>query len=250
MKEITVGTGFVNKANDLLSKLSNDNVFKARLHQEFNKDADFIKESLILCKNARSAEDEYEKETKEAAIAKEDFERKYETAVFYFTKHTSLLKLILKYEGKKQIALGLIGREETKNKGEWLDTAMNVYEKIIGDSSAVELIDDYNFKLPDLQRGHQAILDALDANKTLAKESSEAREAIFYKDFTFSELYDRMQFIQFFCYYLFLEHPKNFNKLGLPIIDYEIGALINVNAKDMVKDASITKDMVKDASIT
>jgi len=245
MKEITISKEFVTKANDLLSKLLNDSAFKTRLLKEFNKDVEFIKESLVLGNNARAAEDVYEKETAEAAAAKEDFEKKYKAAGFIYTKHTALLKLLLKYDIKKQLALGLSGREEPKNKEAWLETALDVYDKIIGDSSAVTLIGGYNITLADLQPGRQAIVEAQAANDTLAKESAEAKEAMYNKDYTFNELYDRMQIIQYFCYYIFLKEPKKFKELGLPIIDNEIGAMIT-----MVKDSSITKDMVKDSSIT
>ncbi|MDQ1353952.1 MAG: hypothetical protein QG657_4261 [Acidobacteriota bacterium] len=250
MKEITISPEFVKKSNVLLSKLSKDTAFKTRLFKEFNKDADFIKESIELCQNALSAEDEYEKETKEATAAKDDFEKKYNAARFNYTRHTSFLKLLLKYDVKKQTALGLIGREEPKSQEEWFIHALDVYDKIIGDSSAAGLMGEYNFTLPDLRQGHQSVVEAHSANDTLAKESAEAKSAMFNKDLTFNDLYDRMQFIQYFCYYIFLKEPKRLKELGLPIIDNEIGALINVKAKDMVKDASITKDMVKDASIT
>ncbi|MCX6579903.1 MAG: hypothetical protein NT166_06925 [Candidatus Aminicenantes bacterium] len=83
-----------------------------------------------------------------------------------------------------------------------------MYDKIIGDSAAVELMEGYNFKLADLQQGHQTIILALEANNTLAKESAEAKSAMFNKDLTFSELYDRVQIIQYFCYYIFLKEPK------------------------------------------
>ncbi|MCX6584169.1 MAG: hypothetical protein NT166_28685 [Candidatus Aminicenantes bacterium] len=245
MKEITISKEFVVKANELLSKLSKDSAFETRLHKMFNKDAEFIKESRDYCENAQVAEDEYERETKEASEAKKEFEKKHEVAVFNYTRHIFLLKLLLKYDAKKQTALGLTGREEPKNKEEWFVNAMDVYDKIIGDSAAVELMEGYNFKLADLQQGHQTIVLAREANNTLAKESAEAKSAMFNKDYTFSELYDRMQIIQFCCYYMFVKEPKKFKELGLPIIDNEIGALIT-----MVKDSSITKDMVKDSSIT
>lgn len=241
MKEITVSTEFIKKSNVLISKLSKDTAFKTELLKEFNKNAEFINESLVLCENAQTAENEYEKETKEAEAAKKDFEKKHKAAEFIFMKHTSFLKLLLKYDVKKQTALGLIGREETKNKEEWFEQAMGVYQRIIDDTEAVRLIREYNFKLTDLRQGFQSIVLARDAGKTLAKESAEANRAIINKDNTFNGLYDRMQFVQLCCYYLFFDTPKKFMELGLPIIDNESGALINVKTKDMVKDASITK---------
>ncbi|MDQ1353006.1 MAG: hypothetical protein QG657_3312 [Acidobacteriota bacterium] len=240
MKEITVGTEFVSKSYVLLNKLAKDSDFKTKLLNEFNKDAGFIKQSLILCQNAQAAEDNYEKETKEAVQAKDDFEKKYKAAEFNFTKHTTFMKLLLKYDIKKQTALGLIAREEPKNKEDWFVYALDVYDKIIGDSSAVTLIGEYNFTLPDLQEGRQTIVLAYDANLTLTKESTEAKDAVLQKDLTFTELYDRMQFIQLCAYYIFMDIPKKFKELGLPLIDNDSGALINVKTKDMVKDASIT----------
>jgi hypothetical protein len=255
MKEITIGTDFVKKAHELMTKLSKDRVFKERLFSHFKKDEGFIQESLELCENAQVAEDEYEKETKEAEAAKKTYEKTYNSAKFFYTKHTSLLKLLLKYEVKKQTVLGLTGREEPKSSPDWYTHAMSVYEKIIEDFDSVKLLRDYNITVPELQQGHKTILMANNANKNLAKESNEAKTAMFNKDFTFTELYDRMQIIQYCCYYIFLDSPKKFKALGLPIIDNEIGALINMAKssgvpKDMVKDSSITKDMVKDSSIT
>ncbi|MCX6584315.1 MAG: hypothetical protein NT166_29420 [Candidatus Aminicenantes bacterium] len=245
MKEITISKEFVVKANELLSKLSKDSAFETRLHKMFNKDAGFIEESLDYCENAQVAEDEYEKETKEAVEAKKDSDKKYNAAVFNYKKHTALLKLLLKYDAKKQTALGLMGREEPKNKEEWFVHAMDVYDKIIGDSGVVEMMETYNSKLADLQQGHQTIVLAREANNTLAKESAEAKSAMFNKDLTFNDLYDRVQIIQFCCYYIYLNEPKKYTELGLPIIDNETGTMIT-----MVKDSSITKDMVKDSSIT
>jgi hypothetical protein len=255
MKEITLGKEFLTKSNELLILLSKDSAFKEKLFTQFKKDEGFIKESLDLCENAQVAEDEYEKETKEAAAAKKAYEKTYNSANFFYTKHTSLLKLLLKYEVKKQTVLGLTGQEEPKSKEEWLAHALEVYDKIIGDSSVVELLGNYNFKLSDLIQGHKTIVFAREANNTLAQESAEAKSAMFNKDFAFNDLYDRMQIIQYCCYYIFLDSPKKFKELGLPIIDNEIGALINMAKssgvpKDMVKDSSITKDMVKDSSIT
>ncbi len=245
MKEITISKDFVKHSNELLSKLSKDTTFEKKLLKSFNKNKEYIKESLELGKNAQSAEDEYEKETKEAVEAKKEFEKKYETAGFNYTKHTYILKLLLKYDAKKQTALGLTGREEPKNKEEWFFNAIDVYDKIIGDPAALKLMGEYNFTLSDLRQGHQSIVLAGEANSTLGKESTEAKTAMFNKDLAFNDLYDRMQIIQYFCYYIFLNEPKKFKELGLPIIDNEIGALIS-----MVKDSSITKDMVKDSSIT
>jgi hypothetical protein len=245
MKEITISKEFVKKSNELLSKLSKDTTFEKNLLKIFKKDKEYIDESLDLGDNAQVAEDEYEKETKEADAAKKTYEKTYTAAVFNYKKHTSLLKLLLKYDARKQAALGLTGREEPKNKEEWFFDAMSVYNKIIGDPDAVKLIGEYNFTVSDLRQGHQSIVLARDANDTLARESADAKSAMFNKDLTFNDLYDRMQMIQYFCYYIFLKEPKKFAELGLPIIDNEIGAMIT-----MVKDSSITKDMVKDSSIT
>ena len=141
--------------------------------------------------------------------------------------------------------MGLTGGVEPKSKDEWYFEAMAVYDKIIDDPAAVKLIGEYNFTVADLRQGRRSIFLAHEANDTLAKESAEARSAMSNKDYTFNDLYDRMQIIQYFCYYIFLKEPKKFKELGLPIIDNEIGAMIT-----MVKDAGITKDMVKDSSIT
>jgi hypothetical protein len=245
MKEITISKEFVKQSNELLSKLSKDTTFEKNLLKTFKKDKEYIKESLDLGDNAQSAEDEYEKETKEAAEAKTESEKRYNAAVFNYKKHTNLLKLLLKYDARKQAALGLTGRVEPKSKEEWFFDAMSVYDKIIGDPAALKLIGEYNFTVSDLRQGHQSIVLASEANKALAKESAEAKSAMFNKDYTFNDLYDRMQMIQYFCYYIFLKEPKKFKELGLPIIDNEIGAMIT-----MVKDSGITKDMVKDSSIT
>jgi len=255
MKEITISTGFVKQSNELLSKLSKDTTFEKKLLKAFNKGKEYIKESLDLGDNAQSAEAEYEKETKEAVEAKTESEKSYNAAVFNYKKHTAILKLILKYDAKKQAALGLTGREEPKNKEEWFFDAMAVYDKIIGDPAALKLIGEYNFTVSDLRQGHRSIVLAREANAALAKESAEAKSAMFNKDLTFNDLYDRMQIIQFCCYYIYLNEPKKFVELGLPIIDNEIGAMITMVkdagiTKDMVKDSSITKDMVKDSSIT
>ncbi|MCX6584526.1 MAG: hypothetical protein NT166_30515 [Candidatus Aminicenantes bacterium] len=67
--------------------------------------------------------------------------------------------------------LGLMGREEPKNKEEWFARAMDVYDIIIGDSGVVKMMEEYNSKLADLQQGHQTIVLAREANNTLAKES-------------------------------------------------------------------------------
>jgi hypothetical protein len=153
--------------------------------------------------------------------------------------------LLLKYDAKKQMELGLTGLEETQNKEEWFAQAMGVYDRIINDSGAKTLMGTFNFTLSDLRQGHRSIALARDAKNTLAKESAEAKAAIVNKDVAFNDLYDRMQLIQLCCYYIFKEESKKFKELGLPIIDNEIGAMIT-----MVKDSSITKDMVKDSSIT
>jgi len=245
MKEITISKEFVKQSNELLSKLSKDTTFEKNLLKTFKKDKEYIKESLDLGDNAQSAEDEYEKETKEADAAKKTYEKTYNAAVFYYKKHTTLLKLLLKYDAKKQAALGLTGGVEPKSKEEWFFEAMSVYDKIINDPDAIKSIGEYNFTVSDLRQGHRSIVLAREANDTLARESAEAKSAMFNKDFTFNDLYDRMQLIQYFCYYIFLKEPKKFKELGLPIIDNEIGAMIT-----MVKDAGITKDMVKDSSIT
>jgi hypothetical protein len=245
MKEITISKEFVVKANELLSKLSKDPTFEKKLLKAFNKGKEYIKESLDLGDNAQSAEAEYEKETKEADAAKKTYEKTYNAAVFNYKKHTSLLKLILKYDAKKQAALGLTGGVEPKSKDEWFFEAMAVYDKIIGDPAAVKLIGEYNFTVSDLRQGHRSIVLASEANAALAKESAEAKSAMFNKDLTFNDLYDRMQIIQYFCCYIFLNEPKKFKELGLPIIDNETGAMIT-----MLKDPIIKKDMVKDSSIT
>jgi len=255
MNENLISKEFVVKANVLLEKIEKDSFVCQRFHTSFNKDKTYIAGSLTICNSARIAEEEYEKETKEASEAKAEFEKKYDAARFNYKKHTSFLKLLLKYDVKKQMELGLTGREEPKSKEEWFARAMGVYDRIIGDSGAAELMKTFNFTLSDLRQGRYSIVEARDANITLAKESAEAKSAIVNKDVAFTALYDRVQIIQLCCYYILKESPEKYEELGLPIIDNEIGALITMvkdssTTKDMVKDSSITKDMVKDSSIT
>ncbi len=255
MNENMINKEFVCKANELLTKIRKDSFVTKGLLTAFKKDKAYIDESLEICNTAQVAEDEYEKETKEAVEAKEDFEKKYKVAVFNYTKHTAFLKLLSKYDVKKQTALGITGQEETRNKEDWFDHALDVYERITGDSETVELMGTYNFTLADLKHGQQSIIAAQKANNTLARESAEAKSAILNRDVSHKDLYDRVQIIQLCCYYILLESPGKYEELGLPIIDNEIGALItkvkdSSTTKSMVKDSSITKTMVKDSSIT
>ncbi len=215
---------FVFKVNELLTKIQKDSLVTTKLYSAFNKDIDYIDESLDICNTAQIAEDEYEKETKEAAEAKEVFEKKYEAALINYTKHTAFLKLLLKHEIKKQEELGIIGQEVTRNKEEWFAHAVDVYERVTGDSEAVELMGTYNFRLVDLLQGLQTIIAAREANDTLAKVSAEVKSAIFNRDVAYKDLYDRVQVIQLCCYYALLQAPEKYKELGLPISIMKLGS--------------------------
>jgi hypothetical protein len=245
MKEITVSKEFVDQADELLSKIGKDSFIVTRFQREFNKDNEYIKESLGLCIYAREAEEKYQKETKEAEEAKAAFAKKFKTASFNFTKHISFLKLLLKYDIKNQIELGIIHLEGTRSKEDWFEQAITVYERVINAPYALSLLKTFNIQLSDFLEGLQAIVLARDANVALVKESTEVRTAIFNKDVAFNALYYRMQIIQLCCYYSLQETPEKFAELGLPIINNEIGIMIKT-----VKDSSVKKDIVKDSSIT
>lgn len=228
---------FLNKTKEFLASLQKNVFVKEKLLKRFNFDTQCLEKSVAAHTEAQLAQTLYDNAAANAAVAKEVFEKQFETAKIIYRKDCAYLMVALKHSPQKQLEVGLIGKQEAKTTSELLANICQFYNQVLNDQEIIAEVIKFHLKKEDLENSRSELNAALSTYEVLVKDRPDIETAINNKDEAIMKLTDNIAEIQALLFEAFGNIPKEFKKLDLPVINDEIGQEIMFT---MVKDSSIT----------